>query len=197
VTTYTFPAVTPQSSSWGLESNTAVFGDPLKGTAQTLARPGAKWVATLTFNALDADDRATLQAFLVQLRGQENRASLYDHSHTQRGALGGTPLVNGASQTGTSLITDGWPNTTTVLKAGDRFTVNGELKMVTSDVTSDGAGNATISFEPALRASPANDAPITTSNPTATFMLSGPRVQWSNRPADFSGFTIEFIEDIA
>lgn len=195
MTTYSFPStLTPQESRWGLQSNSAAFGDPMKGTVQTLGRPGAKWFATLQFKTLDADDRAELQAFLVKLRGQENRVTLHDHSHTQRGALGGTPLVNGASQTGSSLITDGWPIGTTVLKTGDRFAVNGELKIVLADVTSDGSGNATVTFEPALRASPANNDPITTSSPTATFMLSGPRVEWQNRPADFSGFTVEFIE---
>ena len=77
------------------------------------------------------------------------------------GSGGGTPLVNGSSQTGSSLITDGWPASKTVLRAGDYFSVNGELKQVTSDVLSDGSGNATIPFKPFLRGSPADNAPLT------------------------------------
>lgn len=37
--------------------------------------------------------------------------------------FGGTPLVNGASQTGTSLITDGWTSGGTTLTRGTRFTI--------------------------------------------------------------------------
>lgn len=36
---------------------------------------------------------------------------------------GGSPLVNGASQTGTSLITDGWTSGGTTLTKGTRFTI--------------------------------------------------------------------------
>jgi hypothetical protein len=81
--------------------------------------------------------------------------------HTNRGDGGGTPLVAGASQTGASLNTDGWPATTTVLKAGDYFSVNGELKMVTADCVSDASGNATVEFAPILRSAPADNAALT------------------------------------
>lgn len=107
------------------------------------------------------------------------------------GALGGTPLVNGANQTGSSLVTDGWTNTTGAVKKGDVFTIagvyevnplsrrsTGELQqfVVGADATADGSGNMTISISPTLTpvdslgnvvqfqtvtASPANDAAIT------------------------------------
>ncbi len=99
-------------------------------------------------------------------------------SHTV-GPLGGTPLVNGASQglinTGatdnpyaatTSLVTDGWTASAGVrLNQGDTFTiagvfsVNPETKqstgvlqsfLVTSQTSSDGSGNATITISPAI-----------------------------------------------
>jgi hypothetical protein len=102
------------------------------------------------------------------------------------GNLGGTPLVNGASQTGASLITDGWSNSITqLLRKGNRFTIAdvyavkpwtrqsiGALQqfVVKADVDSDGSGNATISIDPPIRldgayqnvdALPANNAAIT------------------------------------
>jgi len=95
------------------------------------------------------------------------------------GALGGTPLVNGANQglinsgstdnpyaATTSLVTDGW--TAAVgnrLKAGDVITIGGvfavnpetkqntgSLKqfVVTADAASDGSGNATLVISPAI-----------------------------------------------
>lgn len=41
------------------------------------------------------------------------------------GAYSGTPLTNGVSQTGASLITDGWGSNVTTLKYGDVFTISG------------------------------------------------------------------------
>lgn len=100
------------------------------------------------------------------------------------GAQAGTPLVNGASQTGTSLITDGWTAATTI-KKGTVFTLasvnavnpqnrtsTGSLQqfVVTADATADGSGNATLSIYPAITASgafqtvtgsPADNAAIT------------------------------------
>lgn len=101
------------------------------------------------------------------------------------GALGGTPLVNGASQTGSSVITDGWTasaaqrlNVGDVLQFTGVYAVNpqnrrstGQLRdfTVTANASSDGSGNMTISISPAIVAtgafqnvtnSPANNAPV-------------------------------------
>lgn len=79
---------------------------------------------------------------------------------------GSTPLVNGASQSGASLITDGWANSTPVFKENDVFTIDGVFAVnyfsykpmhflrqfrVTADVTSDGTGNATIPIDPPIQ----------------------------------------------
>ena len=100
------------------------------------------------------------------------------------GNYGGTPLVNGASQNVTyatakdtdtqTLVTDGWTTSVTgLLKAGDVITIagvnsvnqrtredTGQLQqfVVTSDVDSDGSGNATLTIAP----------PIITSGPYQT-----------------------------
>lgn len=82
------------------------------------------------------------------------------------GALGGVPLVNGAGQSGSTIVTNGWTAAAAVrLKQGDPITfagVNGvnpmsrddtsELRqfVVTADSSSDGAGNMTIPIFPAI-----------------------------------------------
>ena len=77
---------------------------------------------------------------------------------------GSTPLTNGANQTGNSLITDGWANSTLIFQRGDVFTIGinavnpqsrantGALRqfVVTDDVTSSGTGTATLPIEPAM-----------------------------------------------
>ena len=79
------------------------------------------------------------------------------------GLQGGTPLTNSATpQTGSSIITNGWTASQQVLNRGDIIQVAGVYAVnpqnlqsfntlanfvVTADVTSDGAGNATIPIQ--------------------------------------------------
>lgn len=75
------------------------------------------------------------------------------------GTQGGTPLVNGANQTGSNIVTNGWTAATQVLNVGDIIffagvhRINpltrqstGDLRpfVVLANVNSDGGGNATI-----------------------------------------------------
>lgn len=71
----------------------------------------------------------------------------------------GTVLVNGAGQTGSSLVVDGL---TDVPRVGDTFTVAGIEKIytVTAAVTVT-SGGATLTINPSLASSPANNAAIT------------------------------------
>ena len=114
------------------------------------------------------------------------------------GAQGGTPLVNGAAQTGASLITDGWTASVTgLLKKGDVFTIadvnavnpqnrqsTGALRqfVVVADVDSSGAGAATITISPSIVASgafktvdaaPADNAAITVLGAASTQSPTG------------------------
>lgn len=110
------------------------------------------------------------------------------------GVATGTPLVNGATQTGSTLATDGWTNSTTgILKKGDVFTIDGvfgvnpvtgqstgklQQFVVTADVNSGAStGPANVPISPPIittgakktvTASPANDAPITVLGTGAT-----------------------------
>ena len=71
----------------------------------------------------------------------------------------GTVLVNGAGQTGSSLVVDGL---TDVPKVGDTFTLAGVEKIytVTADATVT-SGGATLAINPALASSPADNAAVT------------------------------------
>ena len=198
MTIHTWPTLTrsgPATLEWALVSNTQTFSSPLSGSVQTLELPGARWQFSLSFANLHVDDAALLRSTLVKLRGQSGRFYMHNMAHpSPRGAGGGTPVVNGAGQSGTTLATTGWPNSLTVLKAGDFFEVNGELKMAVADATSNGAGAATITFEPPLRASPSNLAAITTNKPKGIFKLDEDTVRWSTAPALISSFSISATE---
>lgn len=193
--TLTWPSgLLPSAMEWGLQANTQSFESPLTGSVQTLELPSPRWLATLTFEHLQDSEAAALQAFLASLRGRAGRFTLHNFARpAPRGTAAGTPLVAGAGQTGTSLNLDGFTAGTTLL-AGDLFGVAGELKMVKADATADGAGAMTVVFEPPLRASPADNAPVTLSQPTATFMPAEDVARWSVAPGLVTSLTLSCIE---
>ncbi len=164
----------PASVSWRLVPRTQVFSSPLSGSEQTTELPGARWEATLTWSTLTRAEIRRLRAFVVQLRGRAGRFYLFDFSHPEpSGVATGTPRVMGGGQTGASLVTDGWtPSTAGILRAGDYFALpTGELKMLTADAASDGAGVATLQFEPPIRTAPADNGVLTLTRPSAVMRL--------------------------
>lgn len=154
-------------------------------------------LATL-FNSREDITKQYKSGLLNPMLGIEPIMSQNVPTHTV-GPLGGTPLVNGANQgltnsgatdnpfgATTALVTDGWTAAAAArLNAGDVFTiagvfaVNPETKqstgslrqfVVTSNVSSDGVGNATVTISPAIiaggafqnvTARPADNAAIT------------------------------------
>lgn len=186
MSTLTWPAaLVPNALEWALTANTQQFRSELNGAVQTNALPGDRWSCNMTFANLIGTDARTLMAFLASLRGQAGRFYLkpFDHA-TPVGTAAGTGLVNGASQTGSTLVTDGWtPSQAGLLLPGDYFQVGSELKMITATIASDSGGNATLSFVPPLRTSPANDAAIITTNPTCIMALAdGDQSRWQAQP---------------
>ena len=107
-----------------------------------------------------------------------------------------TPLINGASQTGSSLVTDGWASSAATLNKGDIFTIAGvyavnpvsysstgalQQFVVTATTTSSGVDMAALPISPAIitsgqlqtvTASPANDAAITVVGAGASTMTA-------------------------
>jgi hypothetical protein len=102
------------------------FGQTGKGQVRATAQIGRMW--TEHYPPMKAGD-ASAQGFLATVAKLYREGTILDIDHRSRrtllGAGGGTPLVNGASQVGTSLVTDGWPNNTLVLKAGDLIKLGG------------------------------------------------------------------------
>mgnify|MGYP006405241647 CR=1 FL=1 len=198
--TISMPTSNFVSASFGLRANTQTFISPLTGKLQTLELTGSKWYATYTTVPLSASAAGEWLAFLVKLRGQANSFFAYDPARTTaQGTPTGTPLVNGASQTGNSLITDGWSNSTLVLKAGDYIAVDAtqrQLYMVTADATTNGSGEVTLSIEPSIRVSPENNAGITVSSAACVMRLEGPEVTWNESRAKFFGITFSGMETI-
>lgn len=197
MTTLAWPTLTrsaPRECEWRLRSNTVAFQSPLSGATQTVEFPGGRWEVAFVLENLQEADAALVDAFAARLRGRAGRFTLHNFARpTPRGTIAGTPLVKGAGQTGNALTIDGCTVGTTLL-AGDFIGVNGELKMVVADATANGSGEMTLTLEPPLRSSPADNAPITTNKPTATFMLSEDTFRMLTRPGYFSTLAIDAVE---
>lgn len=132
-----------------------------------------------------------LKGFLANIANFE----IYEDQNIQSQTVGnysGTPKVNGAGQTGSVLVTNGWTaGVSGLLNVGDVFTLanvyavnprnrnsTGTLQnfLVTSTANSDSGGNSTISIYPAITtsgayqtvsAAPANGATVTVINGAA------------------------------
>lgn len=197
MTIFTFPSITPTSSSCEIVTNTKTFRSPLTNSVQTSGRGGSLWSIKMQFNNLTGDDKATLQAFLAKLNGQEHRFFLQDHAFVRRGAGGGSLLVKGAGQTGSILLCDNaTANVSSYLKSGDYVAFNNELHMITADVNSDAGGNVSLSIAPPIRKPTINnDFVINTAPVFGVFMLAS-KASWNNQPGLLSSFSLDAVEDV-
>lgn len=152
-----------------------------------ILNPAAYWsiASGLTGIFVNSVAEPALKGFLAKIAN----LSIYEDANIQMQTVGnysGSGVINGAAQTGSALVTNGWTaNVTGLLNIGDVFTVAGVFAInprnrmstgvlqdftVLSTVNTDGSGNATISVYPALTTSgayqtvsgsPANGAAIT------------------------------------
>ena len=119
--------VTPPSSPSARDcelSGRAVVGvteSPFTGSQQVQASQGQMWSLSVTLPPMVRADAEAWFAFMLKLNGRYGTFTFCPPAmKTPRGIATGTPLVDGASQTGNSLATKGWTATQTgILKAGD------------------------------------------------------------------------------
>ena len=124
---------------------------------------GKRLVADIALPSMTVEQARAWVGFFAALNGSFGTFLLGPTlDKAQSGVASGTPLVNGASQTGTTLLTDGWDNDTTdILKAGDWIKIGSYIYQVVQDADSGATtGPATLEIWPNLRESPADDAPI-------------------------------------
>lgn len=169
-----FPRTLPSAQTTTGKVPTGLVSRGQTGAVQLRSeqRVGRSW--TEVWSAIKAGTVNT-EALLAFIEDHYRNAKILTVDHpllpgsgkAPNGAGGGTPLVNGASQSGTSLITDGWPATTLVIRAGDCFKVNAlnPLYRLLADGTSDGGGNLTLTIDPGIASgnSPATNAALTLS----------------------------------
>ena len=177
-----------------------VSASPFTGQQQVYKHQGQWWEAEVSLPPMKRADAEQVVAFLLKMNGQYGTFLLGDKANpATRGVGTGTPLVNGASQTGDELITDGWTaDTTGILKAGDWIQLGSgsstRLYKVLDDVDSDGSGNATINIFPNLRSSPADNAAIAVGNTQGLWRLASNETEYSIDNMSVYGMTFACVE---
>ena len=129
------------------------------GSMQRISRTGSRWAFDVVMPPMTA---ATALEWVNILEEADTCILRLPEPGITIGSPG-TPLVNGATQTGTSLITDAW--TASYASPKGKFvgvSVSGlqYLYQTTTAVTASGAGAATLVLRPMLRASPADNAAL-------------------------------------
>lgn len=105
------------------------------------------------------------------------------------------PFVNGAGQTGDTVIVDGCsPDETGFLLPGDYVQIGTGLHRVLTQVDTDSSGNATLTLWPSMRSSPADNAPVVLSNPVGRFRLMADDASWSVNSASMYGISFTAME---
>ncbi len=166
-------------------SGAEVFVDP----------PGTRWGLNFTLKPLSIADAREWQAALIQLAKLNNSFEITPPGWLSgTGYAGANPLVNGASQAGLSLICDGASFSTAISSKGDYISFNNELKMLTAAASTDGAGNVTFPFEPAMRAAPSDGATVNVKTPVLTARLLSPKASWAIKLGDIYGFQVQAVE---
>lgn len=189
------------------ENAMAISESPFTFNQQVLYHPGQRWKASISLPPIKRQDAEDWIAFLLSMKvnpglsvpsfllGDPNGA-------TPRGSAAttpGTPLVNGANQTGNTLAIDGLPiNTTNYLRAGDYIQLGSgataTLHKVLTQTDSNASGQATVDIWPSLRSSPADNATVTVSGCKGRFRLSNSVQQWQINEISSYGITFDCVE---
>jgi hypothetical protein len=186
------PAGNPQAQSVVLTMNYAVAQSvsPFTSQEQVYEHLGTWWELDVNLPPMNRASAEKWIAFLGSLHGRAGTFLAGDPAATAPQGNPSAFTVNGAGQTGNSLIV----NLTGTLKAGDYFSIgSGATQRLYKNLT-DLTGAGTLDIFPRLRESPANSAPCTTASATGVFRLVSNAIPYSIDSAFFYGVSFKARE---
>ena len=195
----TFPSSpAPRDVAISTNQNTIVT-TTASGRRQARQIDGQKFRLRLRFPVMTRTEFAPILAFIMKQRSQMESFQYTPPSVDDAlGVASGVISVNGAISAGvTSVAIDGMANSTSgVFKAGDffRFTGQSKVYMVVADVSSNGSGQGTLTFEPPLRANVADNAVLIYSNVDFTVGLTGDIQEFTIGTENYFQYEIDLIE---
>jgi hypothetical protein len=195
----TFPtSPTPSSVAISSEQNTLVT-TTASGRRQARQIDAQKFRLRIRFPVMTRTEFAPINAFILKQRSQmESFTFVPPTVYNSLGVATGVISVNGSISAGvTSVAIDGMANSTSgVFKAGDyfRFTGQNKVYMVMADVSSNGSGAGTLTFEPPLRTAVSDNAVIIYSNVDFTVGLTGDIQEFNISTENYFQYEVDLIE---
>lgn len=193
--------ILPQhSSSFIMPGALQAWSQSGKGQHRATVQVGRIWSETYPpFASTGAFGRKLIAT--INNLWRNGTAFTIDHrSYLTPNGLGtGSPQVNGASQTGSTLSTKSWTGSNPVLRAGDIISIAGlsQIFDVVVDAPNLAAGITALTINPPIFAggSPANSAAITYTGVTLNaFILSAPDIPPAGPDVMIAGLTVVFRE---
>lgn len=175
---------------------------PFTFAGQAQASAGQMWAVDVTLPPMKRADAAVWLSWLISLRGQFGTFLMGDpNATTAQGTPTGTPVVNGAGQTGQALNIDGCTTgVTNWLKAGDYIQLGSgsraTLHMVLEDVDSDGSGEATLSLWPHIRSAPVDGSIVVVASTVGRWRLAENTSNWSISEISTYGISFTAMEAV-
>ena len=195
----TFPS-SPAPRDVAISSNqNTIVTTTASGRRQARQIDGQKFRLRLRFPVMTRTEFAPILAFIMKQRSQMESFQYTPPSVDDAlGVASGVISVNGAISAGvTSVAIDGMANSTSgVFKAGDffRFTGQSKVYMVVADVSSNGSGAGTLTFEPPLRTAVSDNAVLIYSNVDFTVGLTGDIQEFNISTENYFQYEVDLIE---
>lgn len=197
-------AIGPASITLIAKNAVSVTTSPFTFRQQIFKHPGEAWEASVSLPPMRREDAEPWVAFLVSLKGQFGTFLMGDpNGRTPRGSAAtspGTPVVDGAGQTGSELDIRGLPPSAIwyfregdYLQLGSGSTATLHKVLRTRNVTVGGL-ISNLDIWPAIRTAPADGAAITVSNCVGRWRLKENISQWQINNISSYGITFDCIE---
>ncbi len=205
----TYPLTMPTTpnfirSEWGIGKAVAQSQSPFTFSTQVHEFTGAKWYSTVSLPPMNRSQASEWQSFFMQLHGSFGTFLMGDPDAIAlgvQGTISNTIAVSADHAVGAFDVTvDGADTSESQLfKKGDYVQFNSgatsKLHMIIADVASDGSGNATLTIEPPLSATLANNATVTYASPKCVMRMTNNELTWSANHISLYGvsFTCEEV----
>lgn len=166
------------------------------------SRAAQRYAAKLEWRNVPKATMAAIIAFVEQQRGQFGNFLIALPGYTTPlGSWAGTPVVDGAGQTGYTLnLKNFTASQTGVAKAGDVIRIGTtDLKVyrIAADADSDAGGLAAVTLTQALMASPSDAAAIASSGVQFTFACASDLSEIGIAPGDIHpSYVLDVVEDV-
>ena len=195
-----FPISSAKFQSLGIQSiQNTIISKSVSGKKLARQIDNQRWAFTIRIvTATRSDVYGELIAFIVKQRsGKENFTIIPPEVEDARGNETGTVLVNGAHAVGdTTIAMDGHNNDGThKFRAGDflKFASHNKVYMVVADVTSS-SNASTVTIEPPLLQTVANDSVVTYDNVPFTVSLTNDIQEYNIGTTNLYAYELDVVE---